>query len=267
MEILRRDVLYPKGYDRFPELAADLVHRGVAVIIAWGTPPILAAKKATSTIPIVFLDGTDPVQIGLVASLNRPGGNVTGMTYLMAELFPKRLELLHEIAPGATSIGYLYYPDGTASEETSIIATENAARILGVRLVKAEASTASEIERSFATLVGEGIGALLIGPTTPPPTWRGLIALAAHYALPAMYPDSDMVKAGGLVSYEAGNDPDPQRLAGSYVGRILKGEKPADLPVQQSTRFEMVLNLKTAKALGLAVPPSILIRADKVIEE
>ena len=146
------------------------------------------------------------------------------------------------------------------------MATENAARILGVRLVKAEAGTPSEIERAFAMLVGERIGALLIGPAPPPATWRGLIALAARYALPTMYPDSYMVRAGGLLSYTAGNDPDPPRLGGTYVGRILKGEKPADLPVQQSTRFRMVLNLKTAKALGLAVPPSILVRADEVIE-
>jgi len=264
VEILRRD--QPPPYDRMPELAADLVRRGVAVISAWGTPPTLAAKKATSTIPIIFMVGNDPVQAGLVASLNRPGGNATGVAYLSTELAAKRLELLHEIAPGAMSIGYLYYTSDSVVDEPWIMATENAARILGVRLVKAEAGTPSEIERAFAMFVGERIGALLMGPMPPPATWRGLIALAAHYALPAMYPDSDMVKAGGLVSYEAGNDPDPQRLAGTYVGRILKGEKPADLPVQQSTRFELVLNLKTAKALGLTVPQLILLRADEVIE-
>jgi putative tryptophan/tyrosine transport system substrate-binding protein len=265
VEILRRDPMPPFLYDPFPELAADLVHRGVAVIIAFGTPPARAAKKATSTIPIIFLVGTDPVQAGLVASLNRPGGNVTGMTYLLTELAAKRLELIHAIAPGAMSIGYLYSIGDSAVDEPWIMATENAARILGVRLVKAEAGTPSEIERAFAMLVGERIGALLIGSVLPA-TWRGLIALAAHYALPAMYPDSDMVKAGGLLSYTAGNDPDPPRLGGTYVGRILKGEKPADLPVQQSTRFKMVLNLKTAKALGLTVPQSILLRADEVIE-
>ena len=210
--------------------------------------------------------GTDPVQAGLVASLNRPGGNVTGATELNTELAAKRLELLHEIAPGAMSIGYLYYssPSGGAADEQWHMATENAARILGVRLVKAEAGTPSEIERAFAKLVDERIGALLIGSVLPG-TWRGLIALAAHYALPAMYPDSDMVEAGGLLSY-TGNGPDKVRLAGNYVGRILKGEKPADLPVQQSTRFELVLNLKTAKALGITVPQSILLRADEVIE-
>jgi ABC-type uncharacterized transport system substrate-binding protein len=178
--------------------------------------------------------GTDPVQAGLVGSLNRPGGNVTGATDLLTELAPKRLELLHEIAPGAMSIGYLYSIGDSAVDEPWIKATENAARILGVRLVKAEAGTPSEIERAFAMLVGERIGALLIGPAPPPATWRGLIALAAYYALPAMYPDSYMVEAGGLLSY-TGKGYDKVRLAGTYVGRILKGEKPADLPVQQAT--------------------------------
>jgi putative ABC transport system substrate-binding protein len=215
--------------------------------------------------------GTDPVQAGLVASLNRPGGNVTGTTDLLTELAAKRLELLHEIAPGAMSIGYLYSIGDFAVDEPWIMATENAARILGVRLVKAEAGTPSEIERAFAMLVGERIGALLIGPAPPPgigrraPTWRGLIALAAHYALPAMYPDRNMVELGGLLSY-TGRGYDKVRVAGTYVGRILKGEKPADLPVQQATKLELVINLKTAKALGLAVPPSILVRADEVIE-
>ena len=162
------------------------------------------------------------------------------------------------------SIGYLYYTSDSAVDEPWIMATENAARILGVRLVKADVGTPSEIERAFTMFVGERIGALLIGSVLPG-TWRGLIALAAHYALPAMYPDSDMVEAGGLLSY-TGNGPDKVRLAATYVGRILKGEKPADLPVQQPTRFKMVLNLKTAKALGLAIPPSILLRADEVIE-
>ena len=191
---------------------------------------------------------------------------MTGATDLLTELAAKRLELLHEIAPGAMSIGYLYYTSDSVVDEPWIMTTENAARILGVRLLKADVGTPSEIERAFAMFVGERIGALLMGPMPPPATWRGLIALAAHYALPAMYPDSYMVQAGGLLSYTAGNDPDPRRLGGTYVGRIQKGEKPADLPVQQPTRFKMVLNLETAKALGLAVPPSILLRADEVIE-
>ena len=263
VEILRRDQPFP--YDRMPELAADLVRGGVAVISAWGTPPALAARKATSTIPIIFMVGTDPVQAGLVASLNRPGGNVTGTTDLNVELAAKRLQLLHEIAPGAMSIGYLYYTSDSVVDEPWIMATENAARILGVRLVKADVGTPSEIERAFTMFVGERIGALLIGLAPPPATWRGLIALAAHYALPAMHHDSDMVEGGGLLSYTAYGY-DKVRLAATYVGRILKGEKPADLPVQQPTRFKMVLNLKTAKALGLAVPPSILLRATEVIE-
>ena len=187
------------------------------------------------------------------------------MTDLNTELAAKRLQLLHEIAHGAMSIGYLYYTSDSVVDEPWIMATENAARILGVRLVKADVGTPSEIERAFTMFVGERIGALLMGPMPPPATWRGLIALAAHYALPAMYPDSYMVEAGGLLSY-TGNGPDKVRLAGNYVGRILKGEKPADLPVQQSTHFEMVLNLKTAKALGITVPQSILLRADEVIE-
>jgi putative ABC transport system substrate-binding protein len=264
VEILRRDPVPPFPYDPFPALAADLVHRGVAVILASGSPPALAAKKATSTIPIVFMIGTDPVQAGLVARLNRPGGNVTGMTYLMVGLFSKRLELLHEIVPGAMTIGYLYSRSEAVVDEPLLMTTETAARILGVRLVTAEATTPSEIERAFATLVGEGIGALLIGPTAPA-TWRGLIALASHYALPAIYPDRLMVEAGGLLSYTASGR-DYVHQAGGYVGRILKGEKPADLPVQQSARFVTVLNLKTAKALGLAIPRSILLRADEVIE-
>jgi putative tryptophan/tyrosine transport system substrate-binding protein len=264
VEILHRGAVYP--YDRFPELAADLVHRGVAVILAFGTSPVLAAKKATSTIPIIFMVGSDPVQVGLVASLNRPGGNVTGVTYLMTELFPKRLELLHEIAPAAMSIGYLYYSGGSAVDDPAIMATENAARILGVRLVKAEAGTPSEIERAFALLVGERIGALLIGPSSPPATWRNLFALAAHYALPTVCPDPMMVRDyGGFLSYSASGT-DWVRLAGTYAGRILKGEKPADLPVQQATKFKLAINLKTAKALGIEVPPTLLARADEVIE-
>jgi putative ABC transport system substrate-binding protein len=163
------------------------------------------------------------------------------------------------------SIGYLYYTSDSAVDEPWIMATENAARILGVRLVKADVGTASELERAFAMFVGERIGALLIGPAPPPATWRGFIALAAHYALHAMYPDSYMVEGGGLLSYTAYGY-DKVRQAATYVGRILKGEKPADLPVQQPTRFKMAVNLKTAKGLGFAVPPSIMLRADEVLE-
>ena len=163
------------------------------------------------------------------------------------------------------SIGYLYYTSDSVVDEPWIMATENAARILGVRLVKADVGTPSEIERTFTMFVGERIGALLIGPAPPPATWRGLIASAAHYALPAMYPDSYMIEGGGLLSYTAYGY-DKVRLAATYVGRILKGEKPADLPVQQSTRMELVINLKTAKVLGVTIPETLLATADKVIQ-
>jgi putative ABC transport system substrate-binding protein len=247
--------------DRLPELAADLVRRRVAVIFCATTPASLAAKKATATIPIVFVAGADPVQAGLVASLNRPGGNVTGTTYLVAELAAKRLELLHEIVPAAKSIGYLYDPDVfTDLQEIKALAT--AAGTLGLRLVPAKVTT--EIEAAFAILVGEGIDAVLIAGSQVRWTQQ-IIALAAHHTLPAMYAYAVIAQDGGLISY--GADPlDAARVAASYVGRILKGEKPANLPVQQITRVEMVINLKTAKALGLTVPQSILIRADEVIE-
>src|SRR5215467_3428521 len=256
VEILYR---FAEGqFQRWPELAADLVRRRVAVIVAGGTSAALAAKKATATIPIVFWIGSDPVQAGLVASLNRPGSNATGMTYLQTELAAKRLELLHEMAPGATSIGYLHY------NELSITALETAARALGLRLVTAKATTAREIEGAFAMLVGEGAGALRVNGDLV--YWANqIIALAAHYALPAMYDFREMVEAGGLISYE-GDLRDAIRGASTYVGRILKGEKPADLPVQQSTRIKMVLNLKTAKALGIEVPRKVLVLADQVIE-
>jgi putative tryptophan/tyrosine transport system substrate-binding protein len=233
VEILYR---YPEiQFRRMPELSADLVSRRVAVIFAFGAPGALAAKEATRTIPIVFVTGVDPVQAGLVASLNRPGGNVTGTTNLFVELAAKRLELLHEIAPAATSIGYLHDPTVPTVEEPSFKVVETAARTLGVRLVTANASTPNEIESALAMAVGEGIGALLVGEFFFP--WRDqLVALVTHYALPAMYPYRQMVDAGGLISYGP-SIPDSVRLAGTYVGRILKGEKPADLPVQQSARI------------------------------
>jgi putative ABC transport system substrate-binding protein len=251
-------------YDRLPELATDLVRRRVAVIFCDTTPASLAAKKATATIPIVFAVGADPIQAGLVASLNRPAENATGTAYFVVELAAKRLELLHEIAPAAKSIGYLYNPNYSAAiEEPSIKALETAAGTLGLRLVTAKVTTASEIEGAFAMLVGEGSGAVLIGTLIQ---WTNqIIALAAHHALPAMYPYPTIAENGGLISY-GGRGRDAVRLAGTYVGRILRGEKPADLPVQQVTRIEMVLNLKTAKALGLNVPQTLLVAADEVIE-
>jgi putative ABC transport system substrate-binding protein len=248
-------------------LAADLVRRRVAVIFCDTTPASLAAKKATATIPIAFSVGVDPIQAGLVASLNRPAGNATGTTFLAVELTAKRLGLLHEIAPAAKSIGYLYNPNYyPAIEEPSIKALETAAGTLGLRLVTAKATTASEIEGAFAMLVREGIGAVLIGSSAPfLPPLNQVVALAAHHALPAIYAYRQIVEAGGLISY-GGRYFDAMRLAGTYVGRILKGENPADLPVQQVTRIEMVLNLKTAKALGLNVPQTLLVIADEVIE-
>jgi putative ABC transport system substrate-binding protein len=261
------EVLYrfaEKKFERLPDLAADLVRRRVSVIFVSTAPASLAAKKATATIPIVFYTGVDPVHAGLVASLNRPGGNVTGVTDFNVELTAKRLQLLHEIAPAATSIGYLHFASVPTVDDAAITGVvETAARTLGVRLVTASASSASEIERAFAVVVGERIGAVLIGVSVITP--RQIIALAAHYALPAMYPNRDFVEAGGLISYR-GNPLDSARIAGTYVGQILKGENPADLPVQQSTRIEMVLNLKTAKALGLNLPQTLLVAADEVIE-
>jgi putative ABC transport system substrate-binding protein len=260
------EILYRYGEnqtDRLPELAADLVRRRVAVIFCATTPASLAAKKATSTIPIVIAVAADPIQAGLVASLNRPAGDVTGITYLVLELAPKRLELLHEIVPAAKSVGHLYNPnDFNDSEEIKAFAT--AAGTLGLRLVTAKVTTGTEIEGVFAMLVGEGIGAVLIGGSLVRWT-KQLIALAAHHALPAMYAYPVIAQDGGLISYGA-KGLDAVRVASTYVGRILKGEKPADLPVQQITKIELVINLKTAKALGLTIPETLLATADEVIE-
>ena len=254
-------------YDRFPMLAADLVRRHVTVILATGGSPVpaLAAKSATTTIPIVFVTGVNPVESGLVASLNRPGGNITGATARALELTGKRLELLHEMVPAAKSIGILVNPTNP-KVEADVKQAEAAARILGVRLAAVNASTPSEMEAAFAILAGQRIGALMVIPDSLYFAQRDqLAALAARYAVPAMYFFREFVDAGGLMSYGA-NLAEPWRLAGTYVGRILNGEKPADLPVQQSTRIEMVLNLKTAKALGIEVPTATLLRATDVIE-
>jgi putative ABC transport system substrate-binding protein len=253
-------------YDRLPTLAADLVQRRVALIVATGgITSALAAKSATATIPIVFQLGADPVEFGLVASLRRPGGNVTGVSFLTTALVAKRLELLHEIAPNATSIGFLVNPT-SPQLRAQMNEAEFAARVLGVRLMTRETSTPSDVEEAFATLAGQHIGAILVD-SDPFFFDRGpqLAALAAHHAIPAIYHTRETVEAGGLMSYGA-NISDAYRLAGTYAGRILNGDSPADLPVQQSVKVELVLNLKTAKALALAVPQSILLRADEVIE-
>jgi putative tryptophan/tyrosine transport system substrate-binding protein len=252
--------------DRLSAFAADLVRRQVAVIAAFGAPAVaLAAKSATTTIPIVFSTGGDPVATGLVASLNRPGGNATGTTPLVQELNAKRLELLHELVPNVTLIGSIQDPrlPGT---ESRIRELENAARVLGVRLMVVDATTPGEIEKSFEALIQRGIGALAMGGSSLALNDRDqLVALASRHGVPAIYFAREFVDAGGLVSYGA-SIADSTRLAATYVGRVLKGEKPADLPVQRSTRIEMVLNLKTAKALGIEVPAATLLRADEVIE-
>ncbi len=250
--------------DRLPALAADLVRRRVTVIATSGIATA-AAKAATKTIPIVFEAGSDPVQTGLVTKLNRPGGNLTGTFFLSRALEAKRLELLHEMVPAATSIAYLV---NSASLPTEVEMNEAkvAARALGVRLVVLNASSPSEIESAFAALVKERAGALLAGSDPLFFDQRDQLAvLASRYAVPAIYHDRQITQAGGLMSYGA-SVLDGYRLVGDYTGRILKGEKPSELPVQQSTKVELVINLKTAKALGLTVPPNLLAIADEVIE-
>jgi putative ABC transport system substrate-binding protein len=251
-------------YDRLPALAADLVDRKVDVIATVGTPSALAAKSATSTIPIVISAG-DPVESGLVASLARPGANLTGVSILSVELMPKRLELLSELVPQAGVIALLVNPNNAISERITRDVQE-AARTKAVQLHILTAGTESEIDAAFATLVQLHIGALLVGTDSFLSNRReDLVALAARHAVPAIYDAREFAAAGGLISYGA-NITALYRQAGIYAGRILKGAKPADLPVQRPTTFELVVNLKTANALGLTVPPSILARADEVIE-
>jgi putative ABC transport system substrate-binding protein len=252
-------------YDRLPALAANLVVRKVDVIVAFGgIPAALAAKSATSTIPIVFSVG-DPVEVGLVASLARPGGNLTGVSTLAPELSAKRLELISELVPQAGVIALLVNPNNSNTQRI-IIDMQEAARVKGVELFILKAGTESETDASFATLVQLHAGALVLGGDPFFGSRREqLVALAARHAVPAIYQWRDFVEAGGLISYGsslAGSF----RQVGIYAGKILKGAKPADLPVEQPTIFELVVNLKTAKALGLTIPQSILGRADEVIE-
>jgi len=253
-------------YDQLPTLATDLVRRQVNVIAAFGSAaPGLAAKAATSVIPIVFQTGSDPVQDGLVASLNRPGGNITGVSRMNLTIQSKRLELLHELVPQATTVALLLNPTNRNAER-QLLEAQGVARSLGVNLVIMRASTESELEAAFATLVQERAGAFLM--TSDPflsTHYELLVALAARHAIPAEYDEKAAVVAGGLMSYGA-SLPDSFRQAGVYVGRILKGTKPADLPVMQPTKFELVINLKTAKALGVTMPPGVLAIADDVIE-
>jgi len=252
-------------YDRLPALAADLVRRQVTVIATSGNASALAAKTATATIPIVFLTGADPVQAGLVASLSRPGGNLTGVTSLGVELGPKRLELLHELVPAATTIAILVNP-ANRSAEIQVRDIQAAARTLGLELHIVQASTEREIDAAFAALTRLRAGALVISPEAFfNSRSEQLAALTVRHAVPAIYTYREFAAAGGLMSY-GGSITDSYRQAGVYMGRILKGEKPADLPVQQSAKVELIINMKTAKALGLTVPFALLGRADEVIE-
>jgi len=253
--------------DRFPALAADLVSRQVALIAAPGsTPAALAAKKATATIPIVFAIGGDPVSLDLVASLSRPRGNVTGATSLNVEVGPKRLELLQELVPGARIVGLLVNPTNPKLAEAQSRDGEAAARSYGVQIHVLRASSESEFEPDFAALAPLGAGALVIGNDALfLSESRRLATLAIRYAMPTIHQSRAFAAAGGLASY-GGSVAEAHRNAGVYAGRILKGERPADLPVVQSTKIELTVNLRAAKALGLAVPELLLARADEVIE-
>jgi putative tryptophan/tyrosine transport system substrate-binding protein len=251
-------------YDRLPALAADLVRRQVAVIATTSMPATLAAKVTTTTIPIVFQTGFRPVETGLVASLNRPGGNLTGVTTFAQELEPKRLELLRELVPKATAVAVLFNPANNVENTSSNL--QAAARALGLQLVVLEAGNERDLDAVFASLGQLRIGALVIGADSFfNSRSERLAALALHHAVPTIYQFREFAAAGGLMSY-GGSLTDAHRLVGVYTGRILKGEKPTDLPVQQATKVELIINLKTAKALGLTVPLALLTRADEVIE-
>jgi putative ABC transport system substrate-binding protein len=252
-------------YGRLPKLAAELVSRHVNVIAATGTPTGLPAKAATSTIPIVFVTGSDPVQQGLVPSLHRPGGNLTGATTLAVEMGQKRLELLHELAPKVTLVGALINPVGP-NLEPLMQDLKAAARNIGLPLHVVHASVEGDFDTAFTELSRVQAGALVIGTDTFFNSQSAKLgALTLRSAIPAIYQYREFTAAGGLMSY-GGSITDAYRVAGIYAGRILKGEKPADLPVQQSTKAELFINLNTAKALGLNVPPTLLARADEVIE-
>jgi putative ABC transport system substrate-binding protein len=254
-------------YDRLPGLADDLVNRHVAVIFtAANAPPALAAKTATRVIPVVFVMGADPVEIGLVSSLARPGGNITGLTTLAAEVFQKRLAVLHELVPAATTIACLVNRTNLAYSEASLTKLRTWATALGIDVLILDASSPSDIDRAFGAMAEQRAGALLVSPESFFNTQRHqLITLSARYAVPASYPRSEAVEIGGLMSYSA-DVLDACRNAGQYTGRILSGEKPGDLPIQQSTKFRLAINLTTAKTLGLTVPQRLLALADQVIE-
>ena len=253
-------------FERMPAMAADLIGRKVAAILVGGNAPgVRTVMVATHTIPIVFTTGTDPVAAGLVASLNRPGGNATGVTFIGGELVPKRLELLRDVIPAATSIALLVNQSNPVTSQSAILGAQAAARRLGLDIIVVSASTETEIEAAFANAVQQRAAAITDSDAFFSGRREQIAALGLRYALPTISEDVESVAAGTLMGYGA-SVPDTYRQAGVYVGRILKGEKPGDLPVMQPTKFELVINLKTAKALGLTVPPSVLGRADQVIE-
>ena len=256
----------PGQYDQLPALAADLVRRRVTVIAAVGIPPTFAAKAATSTIPIAFLVGIDPIEFDLIASLNKPGGNITGVAILTAELAAKRLELLHELVPTAAVIALLVNPTDPAATQSETRNLQDAVRSLGLQLHILPASTPSEIDRAFGALVELHADALVVSTDPLFTNQRAqIVALAARHAVPAIYVWREFVEAGGLMSY--GTDlTDSYRQAGIYTGKILNGAKPADLPVQQVVKVQLFINLTTAKMLGLTIPLTLSGRADEVIE-
>jgi putative ABC transport system substrate-binding protein len=258
---------WPDGdYDKLPSLAADLVRSNVAVIATINTPTILAAKAATKTIPIVFAVGVDPVKFGLVESLNRPGGNLTGLTQLNIEIEAKQVQLLHDLVPLATSIALLINPTSAAYSAAATESAQDAARVLGVRLLILNASTPSGIEAAFVSLAEERTRLLLVSGDSFLVAQRDqIVALAARHAVPTLYHRREFAAAGGLMSYGP-SLPEAYYHVGTYTGRILKGEKPADMPVHQSAKFALVINLKTVKVLGLSLPPTLLATADEVIE-
>ena len=253
-------------YDRLPELAADLVRRHVAVIAAMGgDAPAFAAKAASTTIPIVFAVTADPVKAGLVSSLNRPGGNITGVNFLLNTIAAKLFEVLNETVPKATTIGFLVNPSGPEAD-SAVSEVRLAAQVFGQQLLVVKATSEYEIDAAFATLAQQRVGALLVGNDVFFYSRREqIVALAALHGMPAIYNVREFVQAGGLMSYGTSVD-DAQRQAGVYVGRILQGSKPGDLPIQQAVKVELALNLKTAKSLGITIPTSLLLRADEVIE-
>jgi putative ABC transport system substrate-binding protein len=252
-------------YDRLPTLTAELISDGATLIFTTALISAQAAKAVTTTVPIVFVSGPDPVELGLVASLNRPGGNLTGITLFTSTVLAKRLQLLRELLPAATTFAFVVNPNNTRAD-SDIQEMETAARGLGQQIIVAKAGTERDFETVFETLAQRSIQALVIGGD---PFFNSqaqhLVALASHHAIPTIYPLHEFAAVGGLMSYGSSIS-DAYRQAGTYVGRILKGAKPADLPVMQPTEFELVINLKTAKALGLTVPPTLLGRADEVIE-